>query len=67
MGDEMNKFARRYLLDLPAEDRFKILVAALDRLIELEEVRFDQDDADKPDGFEERLYWTASGTDLRDD
>ena len=58
---------KRYLNSLTNEDRYKILCAAVERLIEIDEVRFrmDDGDTDPSETFEEYLFWESCGVDLR--
>lgn len=57
---------KKWFNALPAEERHRIAIAAIARLMEIEEVKFRMDDIDLPDDVPECLYWTASGEDLRD-
>lgn len=64
---------REWLHKCPISDRDRVCEAAIERLIELEEVAFriddivDENGKDIPDDvtLEQCLYWTSCGEDLR--
>ena len=68
----MNKSARSYFNRLSYCDKRKLAIVALERLIEMEEVRFRLDDSvhvdgtpiDPDDVVEECFYWTGCGENL---
>lgn len=51
---------KRWLRTVPAIDQLRILESAVERLMEIEEVRFTP-------GASAQLYWQATGDDLRDE
>ena len=56
----MKRNWKKYLDKLTNEERHKILVVAIERLMELEEVKFQMDDID----CAEMLYWDSCGDEL---
>lgn len=61
---------KRYVNSLTNHDRYKILCAAVERLIEMDEVRFRMDDIGtdpNEENLEECLYWESCGIDLLQD
>lgn len=76
MGEDikMKELWQNYLNKLSSRDRDKILYAAIEHLLEMEEIRFQVDDIvdryrnpiPEEASIDEFLYWTASGEDLLD-
>jgi len=70
---EMEEIWRKWLRQQTQDDKNKILFAAIERLIEMDEVRFRIDDFVREDGtpipedeaIDECLYWETTGDDLR--
>lgn len=67
----MTRYQEQYLARLSGDDRWQVLIHALNHLIETGDVRFRVDDYDEDDcegedcEMEECFYWTSCGEDLR--
>lgn len=67
-----SKLWKKWLRQQNKGDLLTIAEVAIERLMELEEVAFQQDDfvdrnGEEVEDLEEMLYWTGSGTNLLDE